>query len=74
MGNRDWPLAAEGEGPARWQPWPVESPRSDHLAIRWPSDDWPVGESRITVEDTLPDAPVQIIEWRQTGGLLDMWV
>lgn len=66
-------LAVPGEPALQWKPWPVEPPFIDRVRIHWPSDDWPPVPPPVVIEDELPDAPPQIILWREVGGLLDMW-
>jgi hypothetical protein len=66
-------LAVPCEPGLKWEPWPNEPPFIDRLRIHWPSDDWPPVDPPVIIEDQLPDAPPQIILWRDTGGLLDMW-
>lgn len=56
----------------RWQAWPADLPFSDRVTFRWPSDDWPPEEPPIIVEDTPSDRPIEIVDWRHLGGLLDM--
>lgn len=57
----------------KWQPWPVEPPLIDRVRTRWPSDHWPPAEPPVAIEDRLPDVPPQILLWRNSGNLLDMW-
>jgi len=68
-----FPLLVWGLSGRKWEPWPVEPPFVDRVEIHWPGDDWPPVPPPCVVEDRLPDTPPQIIAWRDTGGLLDMW-
>lgn len=56
----------------RWQPWPAQPPFIDEVTRWWPHDDWPPTRPPIVVEDHHPDAPIQVIDWRAAGGLLDL--
>ena len=58
----------------RWEAWSAHEPFADEITRWWPSDDWPPESPAVVIEDRSPDAPVQVIDWYHTGGLLDTWV
>jgi len=58
----------------QWQPWPAHGAFADEITRWWPSDEWPSLQPPPVIEDTLPDAPPELISWRDHGGLLDLWI
>lgn len=58
--------------PLRWHPWPVEPPYADRVQRWWPLREWPPsGPLPVPIEQT-SNRPIEIISWREAGGLLDM--
>lgn len=70
------PAAGDSDADERveWTPWPAHPPFADEVTRWWPSDDWPPSEPPVVVEDRIPDAPAEVIDWRATGSLLDFWI
>jgi hypothetical protein len=68
-----WPAALKLHPADAWEPWPAYPPYADRVSRWWPFLESPPAGPPIVIEDGLPDAPVQIVDWRSIGALIDLW-
>ena len=54
-----------------WEPWPAHEAFADEKTRWWPSDDYPPTDPPVVIEDRIPDPPIEIVDWRDRGGLLN---
>ena len=54
-----------------WRPWPAHAPFADEIDRWWPGNEWPPREPSIVIVHQIPEWPVEVIDWRAVGGLLD---